>query len=67
MMKFRIPGFISALLVLISSATFAQEIPKDPAAISAGQALFNADCKACHRVKQKLVGPALAGVEGRVP
>ncbi len=67
MMKFRILGLISSLLVLICSATFAQEIPKDAAAISAGQALFNGNCKACHRVKQKLVGPALGGVEGRVP
>jgi mono/diheme cytochrome c family protein len=67
MMKFRILGLLSVLLVLISSATVAQEIPKDPAAISAGEALFNANCKACHRVKAKLVGPALGGVEGRVP
>ena len=67
MMKFRILGLISVLLLLINSATFAQEIPKDAAAISAGQALFNGNCKACHRVKQKLIGPALAGVEGRVP
>ena len=67
MMKFRILGLTSVLLVLLSSVNFAQEIPKDPAAISAGQALFNGNCKACHRVKQKLVGPALAGFEGRVP
>jgi len=67
MMKFRIPGLTSVLLVLISFITFAQEIPKDPAAISAGEALFNGNCKACHRVKVKLVGPALAGFDGRVP
>jgi hypothetical protein len=29
--------------------------------------LFNANCKACHRVHQKLVGPALAGVYDRTP
>lgn len=27
-----------------------------------GEALFNSNCKACHRMNQKLVGPALAGV-----
>jgi mono/diheme cytochrome c family protein len=66
-MKFRILGLTSVLSVIISFVTFAQEIPKDPAAITAGKALFDGNCKACHRVKQKLVGPALAGFEGRVP
>jgi len=66
-MKFRILGLTSVLSVLLVSATFAQEIPKDPAAIAAGKVLFDGNCKACHRVKQKLVGPALAGFEGRVP
>jgi cytochrome c2 len=28
----------------------------------AGKKIFNANCKACHRIHQKLVGPALAGV-----
>jgi mono/diheme cytochrome c family protein len=51
----------------LSFNSFAQEIPTDPAVISAGEALFNGNCKSCHRVKQKLVGPALAGVETRVP
>ncbi|MDZ4716457.1 MAG: cytochrome c3 family protein [Cytophagales bacterium] len=45
----------------------AQEIPTDPAVISAGAALFNGNCKTCHRVKTKLIGPALAGFETRVP
>lgn len=70
-MNCRISGlaklFVPALLIVLSSATFAQEISKDPAAISAGEALFNNNCKACHRVKVKLVGPALAGIEGRAP
>jgi cytochrome c2 len=45
----------------------AQEISSDPAAISAGQVLFQNNCKPCHRVHQKLIGPALAGVTDRVP
>ena len=71
MMKFRIFSLVkhltSVLLIIVSSSSFAQEISKDAAVISAGEGLFKADCKSCHRVKQKLVGPALAGFDGRVP
>lgn len=58
----------SALLFfLITLNAQAQEISTDPAAISAGEALFKADCKTCHRVKEKLIGPALKDVEKRAP
>lgn len=53
--------------VTLSFNSLAQDISTDPAVISAGEVLFNGNCKSCHRVKQKLVGPALAGVETRVP
>jgi mono/diheme cytochrome c family protein len=72
-MKKRLSDSVKLIaLALLFSLTqslnsFAQEIPTDPAIISAGEALFNGNCKSCHRVKQKLVGPALAGVETRVP
>jgi mono/diheme cytochrome c family protein len=60
--------FLLLLFVLAFSYTsHAQDIPTEPAAISAGESLFNANCKACHRVDQKLVGPALAGVYDRAP
>jgi mono/diheme cytochrome c family protein len=52
---------------LINFTSTAQEISTDPAAIKSGQGLFNANCKACHAVKRKLVGPALGGVQDRVP
>jgi mono/diheme cytochrome c family protein len=71
MMKQRFAGHpLLATLILLLSLSFsltAQDISTDPAAISAGEALFNGNCKACHRVKQKLVGPALAGIEDRAP
>ncbi len=71
MMKERLSHLVKffALVLFITSSfnSFSQEISKDAAVISAGEALFNGNCKACHRVKQKLVGPALAGVEGRAP
>ncbi|HYG17519.1 MAG TPA: c-type cytochrome [Ohtaekwangia sp.] len=56
--------FVFALFHFSSSA---QDIPTEPEAIKAGETLFNANCKACHRVKQKLVGPPLAGVIERAP
>jgi mono/diheme cytochrome c family protein len=71
MMKDRFSDLVKLLTVLLfftsSFNSFSQEIPTDAASISAGEALFNRDCKSCHRVKQKLVGPALAGVEERAP
>ena len=43
--------------ILFSVASFAQD----------GHALFQANCASCHKVNEKLVGPALAGVESRWP
>ncbi|WP_438834722.1 c-type cytochrome [Chryseosolibacter histidini] len=54
-------------LISVSFSAYSQEIPKEPAAISAGKQIFDSNCKACHRVHQKLVGPALAGVYDRAP
>ncbi|EPR65241.1 Molybdopterin oxidoreductase subunit, predicted [Cyclobacterium qasimii M12-11B] len=41
------------------------EVPDSEEAISAGQSIFNANCKTCHRLDQKLIGPALRGVTDR--
>ena len=53
--------------VFFSFAGHSQELSTDAAVIKDGEALFNANCKSCHAVKRKLVGPALAGFETRVP
>src|SRR5258707_508407 len=66
MMKFRILGLTSVLFVLLSSASFSQEISKDPAVIAKGQAIFGR-CQQCHEVKRKSTGPALAGIDERRP
>lgn len=58
---------LALLLFATSFLTNAQDISTEAADISAGQALFEANCKTCHRVKQKLVGPALEGVYDRAP
>ena len=55
------------VFILFSVVSQAQEISSDPAVIKDGESLFNANCKSCHAVKRKLVGPALAGVEERAP
>jgi mono/diheme cytochrome c family protein len=60
-------SFLILFVLALSFTSRAQDIPTEPAAVSAGEALFNANCKACHRVDQKLVGPALAGVQDRAP
>ncbi|MEX2567155.1 MAG: c-type cytochrome [Cyclobacteriaceae bacterium] len=41
------------------------DVPDSEEAITAGQSIFNANCKTCHRLDQKLIGPALRGVTDR--
>jgi len=40
-------------------------IPSSPEAIAEGESIFNNNCTVCHAINQQVVGPALAGVEGR--
>ncbi|MDH4058817.1 MAG: c-type cytochrome, partial [Cyclobacteriaceae bacterium] len=71
MIKVSLPTLIRSIstlaLLLTLSFSFAQDIPTEPEAISSGESLFNANCKTCHRVHQKLIGPALANVYDRTP
>ncbi|WP_083326091.1 cytochrome c3 family protein [Hymenobacter coccineus] len=39
----------------------------DAAAVSAGDALFKANCTQCHAVNEQVVGPALSGISKRRP
>lgn len=59
--------FLTLLIVSLigANSAFAQEIPTDPAVISAGEKLYKQNCAACHRVEEKLVGPALKNVYDR--
>ena len=36
--------------------------PEQPELVHPGQKIFKANCTPCHRIHQKLIGPALAGV-----
>jgi mono/diheme cytochrome c family protein len=71
MMNLRMPGLYKIIILVILFLPIvviqAQEISKDPAIVTQGEELFNMNCKSCHKVKEKLVGPALAGVDTRVP
>jgi mono/diheme cytochrome c family protein len=53
--------FFSPLFLLAGLSFF------NPSSAQDGHALFMANCASCHKVDQKLVGPALAGVESRWP
>lgn len=55
--------------VTTDSAPAAAEggIPTDEASISDGESTFKGNCASCHKVNEKLVGPALAGVYDRAP
>ncbi|HRK54706.1 MAG TPA: c-type cytochrome [Cyclobacteriaceae bacterium] len=60
-------NLITALFIVLSLTSFSQDISSDAGVITQGETLFNSNCKACHRVDQKLIGPALAGIEDRAP
>lgn len=70
-MNYRMPGLhkITVLVLLILTTVFAQaqEISTDPAIVKQGEALFKANCKSCHKLDAKVVGPALAGITKRAP
>lgn len=56
--------FLSCFLLLsvvsIHNVSYAQDV-------AAGKALFQSNCASCHQVNRESTGPALAGIESRVP
>jgi mono/diheme cytochrome c family protein len=58
---------LSIILALSGLSSFSQEIPTEAAAIAAGKQLFDTNCRTCHRVDSRLIGPPLAGVYDRAP
>ena len=55
--------------ILIGTQAFAADPAVDSSdeAVAAGKAVFNANCKTCHKLDQKLIGPALRGATDRAP
>ena len=64
-LKTTLSTFLSILFLSISIHSFSQDVPSDEAAVAAGKKLFGLNCKSCHALNKKLIGPALAGVTGR--
>lgn len=66
-----VPAKISTLamvfLMVLGTQAFAAhpDVSDDDEAIAAGKAIFNANCRTCHRLDSKNVGPALRGVTER--
>lgn len=57
----------SIVLALSSLTSLAQEVPTDEESIAHGKQLFDTNCKTCHRVDSRLIGPPLGGVYDRAP
>ncbi|AWW31532.1 cytochrome C [Echinicola strongylocentroti] len=55
----------SFLLLGINAFAADPEVSDSEDAIKAGESLFNANCKTCHKLDQKFTGPALRGVSDR--
>lgn len=61
-------SLIFTLFIAINSAQAQDDgIPTDEAVISSGEKLFKANCKVCHAVDQRVVGPALKDIHKRRP
>lgn len=59
--------FMMLFFLLLGTQVFAAnpEVSDSEEAIAAGKSIFNANCRSCHRLDQKNVGPALRGVTDR--
>ncbi|WP_040490740.1 c-type cytochrome [Indibacter alkaliphilus] len=66
-----VPLRISTLVMLFFLSVGTQVFAANPdvsdaeEAVAAGKSIFNANCRTCHRLDQKNVGPALRGVTDR--
>ena len=57
--------FLSSFLLLTALSFSKVTLAQDD--IAAGKTLFQGNCAACHQVTRESTGPALAGIEERVP
>ncbi|MFY0654147.1 MAG: c-type cytochrome [Cyclobacteriaceae bacterium] len=59
-------SLIFTLFININSVSAQDDgIPSDEAVIASGEKLFKANCKVCHAVQERVVGPALKDVHKR--
>ncbi|EON75048.1 Molybdopterin oxidoreductase subunit, predicted [Lunatimonas lonarensis] len=66
-----VPIYLGSLLLalFLFAGTYSHaahpDVPDSEDAIKAGEAIFNANCKTCHKLDQRYTGPALRGVTER--
>ncbi len=65
--KLFVPLISFFIAFFISTAAWAQAdaVPTDAAVIGEGENLFRQNCAACHKINQKLIGPALQNIYER--
>jgi cytochrome c2 len=63
----RLSTLLLVFLLSMSTQVYAvnPDVSDSEEAIAAGKSIFNANCRTCHRLDQKNVGPALRGVTDR--
>lgn len=63
----RLSTWLFVFLLSMGSQAFAvnPDVSDSEEAIAAGKSIFNANCRTCHRLDQKNIGPALRGVSDR--
>ena len=58
-------SFLAHLPLLLLTLCFSFAVNAQEPDIQKGKSLFNANCAACHKLKKRAVGPALAGVSAK--
>ncbi|SMD43564.1 Cytochrome c, mono-and diheme variants [Aquiflexum balticum DSM 16537] len=63
----RLSTWLLVFLLSMGTQAFAvnPDVSDSEEAIAAGKSIFNANCRTCHRLDQKNIGPALRGVSDR--
>ena len=64
-MNFQTLAVLFFMLVGVSAYAADPAVASSDEAIAAGKTVFNANCKQCHKLDQKNVGPALRGITDR--
>ena len=64
-LNFQTLAMLFFMLVGVSAYAADPAVASSDEAIAAGKTVFNANCKQCHKLDQKNVGPALRGVTDR--
>ncbi len=61
-LRSKLPFLLLVFLLTFSTTIYSQDAPAAGGDVAAGEALFKANCAACHKLDAKAVGPALRGV-----